>query len=238
MLPTWADVPLSAVSHADVSAWTAALASGGLSLSTVRQTHRVLSLVLGLAVRDCRMSQPSEAAPLPHSRPSGKRFLDSPEVAALADAAAREHPEYRLAVRVRALCGLRFGQLAALRVGRVDLLRRRMDICESVSEVNGRAVFGTPKSNLSRSVPLPRRIADELAQHMAGKSADAFVFAAPGGSVLSLRNFRRRVFRPRVRRGRPGWTHSARDEAHRGEPGGQRRGEPEGGPADARALCG
>jgi integrase len=99
-------------------------------------------------------------------------------------------------VRVLALCGLRFGELAALRVGRVDLLRRRMEIAESVTEVNGRAVFGTPKSNLPRSVPIPRSLADDLAQLMAGKGADDFLFTAPGGGVLLLRNFRRRVFDP------------------------------------------
>jgi hypothetical protein len=51
VLPTWSDVPLSAVTHADVSTWTASLAAKGLAPATVRQTHRVLSLVLALAVR-------------------------------------------------------------------------------------------------------------------------------------------------------------------------------------------
>lgn len=197
ILPTWSNLPLSSVTHADVSAWIASLVARGLAPSTVRQTHRVLSLVLGLAVRDGRMPRnPADGAPLPRARPSGKRFLDFREVTALADAAASQRPEYGLAVRVLALCGLRFGELAALRVDCVDLLRRRMDISESVSEVNGRAVFGTPKSNLARSVPVPRGIADELAQHIAGKSAADFVFTAPGGGVLLLRNFRRRVFDP------------------------------------------
>ncbi len=113
VLPTWADVPLSAVAHADVSAWTASLVSSGLAPSTVRQTHRVLSLVLGLAVRDGRMPRnPADGAPLPRSAPAGKRFLDHRQVADLADAAG----DYGLAVRILAYCGLRFGELAALRV--------------------------------------------------------------------------------------------------------------------------
>jgi integrase len=200
VLPTWSDVPLSAVTHADVSTWTASLAAKGLAPATVRQTHRVLSLVLALAVRDGRMSRnPADGAPLPRVRTPGKRFLDYEQVAALADAAAEQRPEYGLVVRVLALCGLRFGELAALRVGRVDLLRRRMDVEESVTEVNGRAVFGTPKSNLPRSVPIPRSLADDLAAVMAGKGADDFVFAAPEGGVLLLRNFRRRAFDPACR---------------------------------------
>jgi integrase len=197
VLPTWADVPLLAVTHADVSAWTAALVSRRLAPSTVRQAHRVLSLVLGLAVRDGRMPRnPADGAPLPRVGPSRKRFLDFHEVIALADAAASQQPQYGLVVRVLALCGLRFGELAALRVRQVDLLRRRMDVAESVTEVNGHAVFGTPKSGQSRSVPIPRSITNELTVHMVGKSADDFMFTAPEGGVLLLRNFRRRVFDP------------------------------------------
>jgi integrase len=200
VMPTWSDVPLSAVTHVDVRAWTASLAARGLAPSTVRQSHRVLSLVLGLAVRDGRMSRnPADGAPLPRVRTPGKRFLGYEEVAALADAAAEQRREYGLVVRVLALCGLRFGELAALRVGRVDLLRRRMNIEQSVTEVNGRAVFGTPKSNLSRSVPIPHSLASDLAAAMVGKGADDFVFTAPEGGVLLLRNFRRRAFNPACR---------------------------------------
>lgn len=200
VLPSWASVPLSAVTHADVRAWTTALAARGLAPSTVRQSHRVLSLVLSLAVRDGRLPRnPADGAPLPRARTTDKRFLDHHQVSELADAASDIRPEYGLLVRVLALCGLRFGELAALRVGRVDLMRRRMEIAESVTEVNGRAVFGTPKSNLSRSVPIPRSLADGLVGIMAGKSADELVFTSPEGGVLLLRNFRRRAFEPACR---------------------------------------
>jgi integrase len=74
-----------------------------------------------------------------------------------------------------------------------------MEIAESVTEVNGRAVYGTPKSNVSRSVPVPRSIVDDLAQHMAGEAADELVFSSPEGGVLLLRNFRRRAFEPACR---------------------------------------
>src|SRR5690242_8858207 len=50
VLPTWGSVALSDVTHAGVSAWVAALSAEGLAGSTVRQAHRVFSLVLSLAV--------------------------------------------------------------------------------------------------------------------------------------------------------------------------------------------
>lgn len=56
-----------------------------------------------------------------------------------------------------AYTGVRFGELAALRLGRLGLLRRRAIIAESVTVVQGRGqVWGTPKSYEQREVPIPR----------------------------------------------------------------------------------
>ena len=116
-------------------------------------------------------------------------------MAHLADAAG----EYGLAVQLMAYTGLRFGELAALRVGRVDLMRRRIEVAESVTEVNGRSMFGSPKADRSRSVPVGRSLVDGLAAQMAGKAQDEFLFTAPGGGHLRLSNFRRRAFDPAAR---------------------------------------
>ena len=71
----------------------------------------------------------------------------------------RERDEYRLAVLFLAYTGMRFGEMAALRVGRLDLARRRALIVESVTLVDSRQVWGTPKGHERREVPaaaLPR----------------------------------------------------------------------------------
>jgi integrase len=131
---------------------------------------------------------------LPRDRRREKRFLSHREVAALADAAGPD----RLVVLVLAYCGLRFGELAALRVRNVDPLRRRLQIQESATEVDGTMVFGTPKSHRCRSVPVPRSLIEELAAACARKAPSDLVFTAPQGGVLWLRNWRRRVFDPAV----------------------------------------
>jgi integrase len=148
-------VPLASITHADVVGWVAELTASGLSASTVRHAHRVFAMLLGLAVRDGRLSRnPAERVPLPRVRRTDKRFLDHDQVAELADAAG----PYRLVVLVLAYCGLRFGELAALRVRRVDLLRRRLEVAESVTEVAGRVVFGTPNASaaVGAAPPLSR----------------------------------------------------------------------------------
>ncbi len=65
-----------------------------------------------------------------------------------------------------------------------------------MTEVGGRAEIGTPKTHQRRTVPVPRSLSDAMADHMATKTPDAFVFTAEKGGVLRLRNWRRDVFDP------------------------------------------
>ena len=120
VLPTWGTTPLSSITHESVAAWVAALSSGGLSASTVRQTHRVFALVLGLAVRDGRLARnPAIGVPLPRAVRGEQVHLTYGEVDDLAAAAG----EYRLVILFLAYTGVRFGEMAALRIRHLDLLR-------------------------------------------------------------------------------------------------------------------
>ena len=65
---------------------------------------------------------------------------------------------------------------------------------ESVTEVNGRAVFDRPKTHQRRSVPLPRFLVESIAAHIAGRAGDEPLFTSPADDVLRNTNFRRRVF--------------------------------------------
>jgi integrase len=183
-------VPLSRVTHEDTAAWVSELIASGLAPATVRYIYRVFSLLLELAVKSSRIHRnPAAGVRLPRVQPADKRFLTHEQVGALADACG----DYRTAVLLLAYCGLRWGELAGLKVGRVDLLRRRVEVAEAVSEVRGSLVWGTPKSHQRRSVPLPRFLVDDLAVALAGKSPDDLVFTTRRGAVLRNLNFRRDV---------------------------------------------
>src|SRR5262245_23657684 len=82
--------------------------------------------------------------------------------------------------------------MSALRVGNLDLLRRRMRITSAFVEVRGKLVEGTPKTHQMRTVPLPRFLVDKLAAPVEGKGRDELVFSTPGGTPLRNTNFRRR----------------------------------------------
>jgi len=195
VLPEWERVRLGDVSHHNIDAWVARL-SQRVGASRVRKAHVVLSQILDAAVKDGRLSKnPASGVDLPRLPKREQRFLTQPQVHALAHAAG----EYKPLVLVLAYCGLRFGEGAALRVRNVDLLRGRIRITQSVSEIGGEVVWGTPKSHASRMVPVPRFLRDILSEQMTGKTPEDLVFPSPEGTVLRNGNFRRRTWNPAVR---------------------------------------
>jgi len=204
VLPSWQEVPLAEVTYADVGLWVQRLAASGLAPATVKYAHRVLALILEDAVRDGRLPRnPARGVRLPRVLSSEKTFLSHEQVADLAAAAG----SYGTLVNVLAYTGLRWGEAAGLRAGRVDLTRRRLAIVEATSEVRGEIFFGTPKTHQRRSVPFPRFLAEPLAVLVANKAADDLVFTSPDGHVLRNTNFRHRIFDRAARQaGLPGLT--------------------------------
>ena len=157
-------------------AWLASMSTEGLSASRTRQAHHVLKAMLDAAVRDNRLSRnPVAGVDLPRLPDTEHRYLTHDEVEDLAHRCG----DYRVLVLTLAYTGLRWGEAAALRVGRVDLMRGRLEVVEAVSAVNGYPVYDSPKSHAHRSVPVPKFLRDDLAVALAGKSREALVFASP-----------------------------------------------------------
>ena len=219
ILPRWRTTNLDNISHSAVQAWVTEL-SKELQPATVRKVHRVLSLILTLAVKDGRLVRNSATdINLPRVRSTEQRYLTHQQVHALARAAAapdipskhrriaeRYTDQYRLIVLFLAYTGVRFGEMAALRVGRIDFLRRRLVVAESVTLVGSQQVWGTPKGHERREVPLPSFLVEELATHVQGRAPDDLVFTGVRGQgALRAPIFRRAAFdRAAAAIGRPG----------------------------------
>lgn len=66
--PRWGTYRLSWVATSDVAAWVGELSASGRTASTVRQIHRVFSLMMGMAVQDGRIARnPATGVRLPRA---------------------------------------------------------------------------------------------------------------------------------------------------------------------------
>ncbi len=136
---------------------------------------------------------PCDGVKLPKCEHADRGYLSHAQVSALASAVDRQSE----VVLFLSYTGLRWGEMAALRVSDFDMLRRRVNVSRSVTESDG-LQWSTPKTWERRSVPFPASIADGLAALMVGKARDDLVFSDMRGGVLRNSNWRARVFEPAV----------------------------------------
>lgn len=199
ILPTFGQIQVGEIDHLMVRAWVGELVDTGRAPATVVKAAQVLGKILTAAVeaRLIAMS-PVKGVPLPRIDRVEMRFLTPREIDRLAETV---DPRYRAAVLVAAYCGLRAGELFGLKVNRVDLQRRQLDIAEIVVEVRGEITVGPPKTRAGRrSVPVPAIVADELTTHVQGRVPEEYVFPAPAGGPVRLGQWRQRFWIPAVER--------------------------------------
>lgn len=195
LLPTFGRAPIGDIRPIDVREWLSSMQARGLSASSCRQAYHLLGAIMTTAVEDGRIAaSPCVGIRLP--------MLPQVEMAYLApdqlrDLLATVAPTYRLFVEVLAIGGLRFGEAVALRRSRCDLLRSRLMIAESLSDVSGTLHFGPPKTHQRRTVTLPRFLRDRLGEHLATVDGDEeLVFQAPRNGPIRYSNFARRIWKP------------------------------------------
>lgn len=181
--------PVSKIEHADVADWVRDMSQRS-GADQVRYSHRVLCLVLDHAMRARRVPvNVARGLRLPRRPPARERFLTASEVQALADRLGNDGD----LVLAMSYLGLRWSELAALKVADVDLVRRRVRVIERALEVGGRIDVAAPKSRASsRHVAIPELLVPRLTARVEDKQADALVFPAPGGGYLRNGNWRSR----------------------------------------------
>ena len=184
--PVFGDIPVSKITRAMLQDWVSGLAERR-SASLTCTTANILSGVLDLAVQDRRITRnPMDGVTLPR-RPRKKAvrtYLTAPQLMRLADECLRGR---RLGVQRRALvlllgfCGLRWGEMCALRVGDVDYCRGRVEVRSNLVRVGTGWVEGSPKNGEVRSVPMPQVVAEAMRVVTEGRDPEERVFAGPDG---------------------------------------------------------
>jgi integrase len=203
---------LSKLTPADLLACYAALRERGLSGTTVQHAHGVLHAALQDATRwSYVVRNVADLIQAPKRTTPEMRTLDAEETARLLIAAQGDPLEafYTAALT----CGLRLGELLALRWRHVDLDRRRLRVVATLQAVkDGEPVLSEPKTARSRrEVYLSEIAIDSLRRHRTVqverrlqlgslyKDHD-LVFANTFGRPLDGNNVRARSFKALLKR--------------------------------------
>jgi len=141
-------------------------------------------------------ASPCRGVKLPTPDPKGIRFLTMAELNQLGPAVS---PEYRIAIYLAGILGLRWSEVAGLRVGRINFFGKTLEVAETCAEVKGKLSFEDVKTKSSRrTLPVPDSVINMLAEHLAARGRpgpEELVLAVPKGGPVRPSTFRNRGHR-------------------------------------------
>ena len=204
ILPPLGSLRLSRLSPAKIRDWHGRL--DPTRPTTRAHAYGLLRTIMNTAVSDdlvptnpCRIRGAGTA-----------RTRHQPKVATLAELeiiVAAMPARYRAMVLLAAWCGLRFGELAELRRGDVDLDGRLLRVQRAVTRGTGEVWIGDPKSEAGRrAVAIPPHLlpllTDHLTEHVQD-GQDALLFPAGHGGNMAPSTLYRVWYPAREAAGRP-----------------------------------
>jgi integrase len=184
---TFKDVELRLLRRSHVESWVKQMTAAGLAPGTVHTRVQNVRAVLRGTVRDRVIAtDPNFGVTLPRRqrREQAMSIPTPPQVGALLAAADDRFAAF---IAICAFGGLRLGEAAALQVGDVDFLRRRVVISRQVQRGPGGTVaLRAPKHGSERTIVIPDRLLNLLAghveRHVAAGGAQRWLFPTPTGA--------------------------------------------------------
>jgi integrase len=192
VLPVWGGVTLTKVTRKRVNDWVEKMHQGGTGPDTIQKAHGILLASFALAMDDRAIgSNPASGVRVPKSAKPTNTYLTHEEVVELADAI---DPRSRTLVGLLSYSGLRFGEITALRVGKVNIEKRRLTVDRAATAVDGVLVEGPPKFKKNRDVFFPELLLDAMQELVDGKLKSDYLFTAALGGCVRLDDWRPRTF--------------------------------------------
>jgi integrase len=174
--PAWGHRRVGQIRHSEVQSWFTKFAANDgkeRSATVVIRAYGVLCGILDVAVLDRRIStNPARGIKMPRKGKKKRAYLTRPQVEIL----AKHSGEHSTLVYLLSYTGIRWGEAVGLRIGNLDVLRRRMNIEENAVILGGTVEVGTTKSHDNRSVPFPKFLTLPLAKACEGKTREQLVF--------------------------------------------------------------
>lgn len=189
---------------------------GGLSPATVKYVHRILRHALKQAVIwQLLPRNPADAVKPPRSERPQMTTYDVPQTATLID--SLQGTRLLVPILLAVMCGLRRGEIVALRWRHIDLSTGKISVVESAEQTADGVRYKRPKSGRGRSVALSPTVIEELRAHRLKQAEeflrlglrpteDTFVYTREDGGPLQPRSLSRawtlavaRLDLPRIR---------------------------------------
>lgn len=203
IVPLLGGVILTKLKPAQISdAWSTALESGrrdgagGLSPRTVHHMHRVLKLALGHAVGwGLLIRNPADGVKPPRVDRLTMQTYDMPQTVQMIE--ALRGTRMLIPALLAVMCGLRRGELLAVRWKSVDLDAGHLIVAESLEETLTGITFKSPKSGKGRTVALSRMVVEELRAHRVRQAQELLRLGArPSGETLVVSQIDGSVLKP------------------------------------------
>lgn len=200
VLPAFGMYQMRQINPSSVRTWVSAMDDEGLSPSRIRQAHQVLHASLEQAAEDGLIGRnPAAGVKVPSDEEREMLFLTVEQVRTLALEVEKYQRGAGTLITFLAWSGLRWGEVVALRRSSLNMLRRRVVVNRSATEISGSLTYGTTKNHRSRTIVIPDSVSELLAAHLMPGEFDDPVFVAPQGGPLRSANFRTRVWLPAVK---------------------------------------
>lgn len=210
--PVFGNLPINSIDRSKVMLFVADMTKRNIPEGTRTNIRRTLSMILNEALRSRAITfNPTDGVRIKRSRREEMVFLTRQQVAILAHSIgnptfstgghvsqtySKHYPQYEVMVRFVSETGLRSGEIAALRIGDLDLVNRRVYVSRSASETEGQLIYESTKTYETRSVPIPKMVAQEMQEHLKSRpnKASAFVFTSVEGTPLRHKYFYNRHY--------------------------------------------
>jgi integrase len=199
-------MPLIGITPPIVREWYAAALRGDGGRTSIQQSYRFLRAVMNSALRDGAIrSNPCNIPGAGSDRAKERPVASVAQVAALIEAIT---PRYRAAVLLGAWCGLRRGEIIALKPEDIDLAAATVTVDENRVELleSPVAFDAPPKTDAGkRTVTVPPHVLPILQAHMQEWAGRDRVFVGRDGRPMRGDAVRQAFARARGKAGMPGF---------------------------------
>ena len=200
------EMPLVGITPPVVREWYADALRGNGGRTSIQQSYRFLRAVMNCAIRDEAIrANPCNIPGAGSDRAKERPVASVVQVAALIEAIT---PRYRAAVLLGAWCGMRRGEIIALKPEDIDLAAATVTVRENRVELleSSVAFDAPPKTDAGkRTVTVPPHVLPILEAHMKSWSGPGRVFVGRDGSPMRGDAVRQAFTRARSKAGMPGF---------------------------------